>query len=626
MTKIKKSIVENDGSGPLVLQAGSLSMIYDNGMLRSVMFGGVEIVRRFYMALRDEFWNTVPYTIENVNLERSEKGFLLRFMARHEERDVVFSWEGVFEGRNDNSLHLSFDGLAHSTFKRNRIGWCILHPLSLCKGRICRIGKTDGTYEDTAFPGGEIAPWQPFVGMNSIEMTFNETNVFSMRFSGDEFETEDQRNWTDASFKTYSTRADLPVPVVVPAGSRICQEVGIKVAGNPVTEMSEKIVPDLDFSLQTGTRCVIPAIGAMYGDESAGSETGLSEGLSLSHICMAFNRGETDVRKKIDSVKKVCEAVGCPAEVQLFLPRDGWLELVSVVADSLDGAGVPVCRFICLSEETPVIPSDLAAKGAEYLRKRFPGSECIAGGKRYFVDVNRKRSEYPGIDGVCFAATPQVHTFDNRAIMENCEGIGEVAAAAKKMYVDKSVHIVPLSLRPRKQPEKPIKFGGADPRQKTFFAAAWLFALLCYGAKHGLSSVTAENLIGNDGFAGRDGERYPLFHLLNSGVVQGCDARVKIIREGERFIVALRFSLPEEEVLLIANCNGENETVTISGLPGRCEIALLDSCVDTAARMECRFWESLNNDIVVSESGRTTLLLEPYALARITCKTIKPNQ
>ena len=46
-----------------------------------------------------------------------------------------------------------------------------------------------------------------------------------MRFAGDVFEMEDQRNWTDASYKTYCTPLALPFPVEIPEGARISQSV-----------------------------------------------------------------------------------------------------------------------------------------------------------------------------------------------------------------------------------------------------------------------------------------------------------------------------------------------------------------------------------------------------------------
>ena len=40
-----------------------------------------------------------------------------------------------------------------------------------------------------------------------------------VRFEGETFEMEDQRNWTDASYKTYCTPLSLPYPVEVKEGT-----------------------------------------------------------------------------------------------------------------------------------------------------------------------------------------------------------------------------------------------------------------------------------------------------------------------------------------------------------------------------------------------------------------------
>src|SRR5258707_15141553 len=46
-----------------------------------------------------------------------------------------------------------------------------------------------------------------------------------VRFEGDIFEMEDQRNWTDASYKTYCTPLGLPFPAKVEKGARVKQAV-----------------------------------------------------------------------------------------------------------------------------------------------------------------------------------------------------------------------------------------------------------------------------------------------------------------------------------------------------------------------------------------------------------------
>ncbi len=53
-----------------------------------------------------------------------------------------------------------------------------------------------------------------------------------VEFEGEVFEMEDQRNWTDASFKTYCTPLEIPYPVEVTKGTKISQKITISVAGD----------------------------------------------------------------------------------------------------------------------------------------------------------------------------------------------------------------------------------------------------------------------------------------------------------------------------------------------------------------------------------------------------------
>ena len=46
------------------LRAGPLALVYEHGGLRSLRFGGHEILRRVYIAVRDHNWGTVPQPVE----------------------------------------------------------------------------------------------------------------------------------------------------------------------------------------------------------------------------------------------------------------------------------------------------------------------------------------------------------------------------------------------------------------------------------------------------------------------------------------------------------------------------------------------------------------------------------
>ncbi len=113
-----------------------------------------------------------------------------------------------------NRLTLEMKGTANSTFLKNRIGFCILHPLQNCAGHECIITHPDGSISTGRFPE-EISPHQPFRNIRRMRWKINDSLEARLQFDGDIFETEDQRNWTDASYKTYSTPLDQPYPVEV---------------------------------------------------------------------------------------------------------------------------------------------------------------------------------------------------------------------------------------------------------------------------------------------------------------------------------------------------------------------------------------------------------------------------
>ena len=126
------------------------------------------------------------------------------------------------------------DGAARSTFLRNRIGFCVLHPIHECAGAACQIEHVDGTIETTRFPhyiapqalvDGIIHPVYPFADLRAMAHEVQPGVWADVRFEGESFEMEDQRNWTDASFKTYGTPLRLPFPAEVASGTRITQSV-----------------------------------------------------------------------------------------------------------------------------------------------------------------------------------------------------------------------------------------------------------------------------------------------------------------------------------------------------------------------------------------------------------------
>ena len=129
----------------------------------------------------------------------------------------------TIEGESDGTIRFAMDGGARSTFLRNRIGFCVLHPIRECAGARCPPSTHGRRHEagDGEFPR-LIAPAtrsSSCIGL-SHEVTPG-TYGPSCEFEGDLFETEDQRNWIDASFKTFCTPLRLPFPVEIEAGDAV---------------------------------------------------------------------------------------------------------------------------------------------------------------------------------------------------------------------------------------------------------------------------------------------------------------------------------------------------------------------------------------------------------------------
>ncbi|HEV2123525.1 MAG TPA: hypothetical protein VGW38_12215, partial [Chloroflexota bacterium] len=215
------------------LRAGPVVMLFEpeTTFLRYARLGDREIVRAIYGAVRDRNWDTLTPEVSDVQLSEAGGGFRLTFHAVCQKGDVDFRWNGTISGGAQGTVTYTFDGTAHSTFLRNRIGLCVLHPIRECAGMPCTVEHTDGTIEQSAFPQ-QISPHQPFMDMRAISHTVVPGMTAEVRFAGEVFETEDQRNWTDASYKTYSTPLALPFPVEITEGTQVRQSVTIRLQGD----------------------------------------------------------------------------------------------------------------------------------------------------------------------------------------------------------------------------------------------------------------------------------------------------------------------------------------------------------------------------------------------------------
>src|SRR5687768_8352567 len=188
------------------LCAGPLRMIFDYGDLRYITFRDREIVRRIYAAVRDRNWGTILGTRSNLKIDSGRDFFQISYDSEHTQDDISFVWHAEISGDADGTIKFSFDGEARSTFLKNRIGLCVLHPMEFA-GEKCLLERDDGTKHEAQFPKlvAQEQPVRDLFNLKSLSYKIAADSWLELYFEGDLFETEDQRNWIDASFKTYST-------------------------------------------------------------------------------------------------------------------------------------------------------------------------------------------------------------------------------------------------------------------------------------------------------------------------------------------------------------------------------------------------------------------------------------
>ena len=222
----------------------------------------------------------IPEQLVNVEVDVKEDSFYIGYVARYtdDSEGINFTVSGSISGFSDSILKWHVEGEAESVFKRNRIGFCVLHPASAA-GTPCQVTYENGEFESSVFPV-LISPDQPFKKLKSITY-----NGVICEFEGDVFEMEDQRNWTDASFKTYCTPLSLPFPVELSQGDQVVQTLTFSATDG----CHKKLARGVEFGkcrlgnlIPTGQH--LADIGWIYNSKLSEDELAIARKLPRGHL------------------------------------------------------------------------------------------------------------------------------------------------------------------------------------------------------------------------------------------------------------------------------------------------------------------------------------------------------
>ncbi|MHB0878074.1 MAG: hypothetical protein ACYC5O_18730 [Anaerolineae bacterium] len=624
---------------PLV--AGPFSLYFQEGDLRYITVAGREVVRRIYVAVRDRTWATVPGVLSDLGIQARSDSFAISFNVSAKQGDIDFPWRCQIRGDADGTISYAMSGVANTGFWSNRVGICVLHPVDTCAGRPCKVQAVDGKVIDGRFPLF-ISPHQPFTDIRAISHEVAPGTWSEVGFQGAPFEMEDQRNWTDASYKTYSGVLREPYPFAVKAGEKIDQTVTVRLRGErtPARRPAAATTPATSVSVGREPIGVMPRLGLGLppdGGNLSETEAARLAELHLSHLRVDLRLSRSDWPGVLAAAADEARRLGAKLEAAVTLGDHAEQELAAL-AKRLPDTGANVGRWLVFREDEGCTSAQWLRLARTALADVCPEARFGGGSNTYFTELNRGQPPLDAADFLCFGLTPQVHAFDNTSIVETLAGQAWTIASARRLAAGLPLAVTPITLRPRLRPDgrgpEPKTAAGAlpasvDARQMSLFVAAWTVGSLKQMAEGGVHSATYYETVGwrgvmesaegsplPDAFPSLPGSVFPVYHVFAACRDAAAAAVLPAVSADPLRVQALAFRSGAGIRLLLANLTAEPQRVSVAGMGESLRLLCLDEDnAEEAMRTPEEFLHRQSQTLDVS--GAAVVRLLPYAVTML---------
>jgi hypothetical protein len=625
---------------PRRLRAGELTADLEAGNLRYIRFGGVELLRAVSFIVRDRNWGTYNPEISNLSIRESGNAFNVTYDAVCRDSAQSFRYSAEIVGAGDGRLTFKGKGLAETDFLTNRTGFVVLHPVDGVAGRPVRIEHVDGEVVAGAFPA-LIDPVQPMMNLRALTHEAAPGLSVTCRMEGDTYEMEDQRNWTDASYKTYVRPLALPWPYTLSVGTEIEQAVIVSVSGRASAGGRSKRKEFV--GVRVGPRVgAVPKLG--LGIDPDDRESVLANAGVLSAAAPAYVVCHHDPRRghdrgTLERLVEIARALNAEPWLEAIIERvEGFEAEIAELGEMARSLGSPF-RTVMVSPASDLkctLPGSVwppcppAVELFKLARRAFPQARLGGGMFSYFTELNRKRPPTELLDVIVFTTSPLVHAGDDRSLMESLEALPYIADSARSIAGGKPIVVGPSAIGMRDNPygAAPMKNPGNirqamnrnDPRQRGLAGAAWdlgYFARFAYGGAQSIAfggsgpfALAYASEPWPQPWYDEHGGLFPAFHVIRGLAALGGKSLLEATIDAPGEVQGLAAQAGDRRMLWLANLAGDPKQVEVVGFDGA-HVALLDASSFVAASENHAFLDS---------PGATfggTMTLPPYAVARL---------
>jgi len=350
--------------------------------------------------------------------------------------------------------------------------------------------RKDGSSVEARFPT-LISPGQVALDIAGLTYTVNGVEA-EICFTGEIFEMEDQRNWSDASFKTYCRPLCCPVPYVIAAGDIVRQAIEIRLAGTAsraVSLSTHSSQSELQLEV-SGER--VPTVAQAVDSTSIPDVGEASIARLLAPRILQLRVDLNSAEAILASSRQLAGNEDPKIELEIVIPQDHGLDqYLSEIAERCRRSSVQIARVMALPEaylrnyqpQGPW-PGGPSPRDACIAARRWFADAQIGGGVfTHFVELNRCRPDLSFCDYISHGSTAILHVADDRSVIESLEGLSHVYASARALANGRDYHLGLVSIGMRSNPhgldvapnpeQIRLPMARIDPRQRGLFAAAW---------------------------------------------------------------------------------------------------------------------------------------------------------
>lgn len=619
-----------------LIQVGKLSALIDGCALRAITWQSVELVRQIDFPIRDQNWSTFEPKIFFKKFKIYDDSFYyeVHFEVDFDEKNVgALLCQIIYEGHSDGWVKAKGTATTSRDFITCRSGFTLLHPIATLSGKVVKVTNNNGIVEQVKIPK-LISPAQPVKDISGLSL--NVEGVFlDIAFEGDVFEMEDQRNWSDASFKTYCRPLAKPFPYEVDGGRSFTQKIKLDISGAAKTEKLNSIA-----SLKIGSALAekFPEM-LLFADENALPDSESAKLISFTGfrkiLLRVTHKNAEALLKKLTTLLKQGNG---SFDLEILLEDD------TLIIDQLS-------KIASVCSELKICPKHVIALPRDYLSSyqpdaqwpigrspkdafeaakiTFPDAKIGGGMLTNFTELNRCRPDFE-IDYITHSNSAIIHAADDTSVMQTLETLPQIFDSVNVFSGDKNYRLGLTAIGMRTNPygdavspnpdQKRITMAMYDPRVRALFGAAWAIGALAATEGKGIDAISLSSWIGAFGIINvseddrknvtnlyfdenSDAKFYPLFHV-HKALLQIKSVRHTIdgLVDG---LAGVAFDCGDFKRLIVANTNVKPTQFSIEGV-GR--IASLDVSSFAAAATNHNWIE----DAFVPFSS-TVVNLQPYS-------------